>query len=252
MGRQANINYKELAELVNKRGVTRRYKICKDNNDYCIIIKAWSGINKKISLKDGTAYYIKNGVWNRYTSGDKRSTRRTVISFSLWGNRNYHVHTYVLVIALGILIPIYDRIMDKELDELYCKSIEWYKKIWKDEPVEINHIDGNAVNNRPSNLEITSRYYNIKHSEIMQALDKYYPEIYTERYGRSTKNKNRPIKFRNGNKLTTGQIRFFESQIAQYNGMRGLLGEIKQCYYPKIKLKDKKVIDILIKSCGFI
>ena len=149
------------------------------------------------------AYPCEDGNWKieEATTGENKDNSRQYISISIEDNPDYMLVNYVLVMCLGSVSPkIEDRI----------KSNNWkYDLHMSDKTPVINHINGNTLDNRISNLESTTMGLNAVHGRLMYELELHYGDKYVVRYG---KNKaKQQLKYRDGVGVSCKEIVQFNS-----------------------------------------
>lgn len=196
-----------------------------------------------IDIDTGELYRIKidsegTGRLVKSDGGSDKANARQYIRFSIEGNDGFMLANYVLQMALGRLSDNFD-------DTL--KSMEWYDGIQCGTKLPvINHIDGNTENNSLDNLEVTTNGMNNAHGRLMSELHHTFPGEYVEEYGKTDSKGNRPLRFINGNRVTSEDIEKFNKTHNSKLKIKGRLnkgGEFRPYY-------SSRELEVIIKDIG--
>lgn len=165
-------NYRQLSEYCMDKIKANEFKIEYTEDDLIVSIEDYSGNTRYVGLQTGTVYLEG---YKESKGGLNKSNKRCYIPFSLPTNNKALPAAYTLVMALGLVSDDYDT---------RSKSLQWHEAIAESSKCRvINHINGNSMDNRPCNLEITTVGLNNAHSALMYELEYAYNNEYVIRYG---------------------------------------------------------------------
>ena len=236
-------NLSKLIEDMWKNNATGyEYRLEPGTNDYYIVITCPGGLARGVSLVNCKSFYRRGKKWKLHKPSKDKGRIRFI--FPLPNNHRYHVYSYVLAIAVGILIPYEDLMQYPQLVDVYKKSKEWHRLVRAGHEVHINHLDGDCRDSHMHNLEVTTGDYNMSHGIIIRALHRKYKGKYTSIYYTDE----RKIKLRGDLYLTTEDVKNLKKWIEKYNkNVRIQKSKNKGNSEPKIiGIKDKKALDWLI------
>ena len=244
-------NLSKLIEDMWKNNATGyEYILEPGTNDYYIKIKYPSGLLRGMSLISCISFSkMPNKEWEiNKPSKDKGRIR---FIFPLPENKLYQPYSYILAVAVGILIPDkhINRYPNLPLKELKDKSKEWHNLVRAGHVVHINHLDGDCRDSHIHNLEVTTGDYNMDHGIIIRALHREYKGKYTSIYYTNEEK----IKLRGDLYLTTEDIKNLEKWIEEYNkNVRIQRSKNKGNSKLKIiRIKSKEALDWLISYKGY-
>lgn len=146
------------------------------------------------SLKDNGGYVIEasngtilgimdvySGTWVSSTSGNRKSNKRAYVNIPLDEHPTFMCAAYWFKVACDGIFQ-YERTSAEKLDKWINgieRSVLASDGIWVKEclPGEINHINGDSLDNFSGNLEVTTRSLNLAHSRLMSETAYHFPHL---------------------------------------------------------------------------
>lgn len=104
---------------------------------------------------------VESGMYTNTKAGNKKSNKRQYINID------------------GLMRPNYEfRIVAEGLLAINNEAVDRFEYYEETDCAEINHMNGNTLDNRFSNLEVTTKALNRAHSRFMSEAAEYYPDLF--------------------------------------------------------------------------
>lgn len=192
--------------------MTTKNRESKNRESLCEMMEQAYNDNRLIeaSLEDAGEVYVllddeeqavvaleKNSGEFMFTkAGKNKSNKRQYVSLPLVTNKSYMCSNYTFrIIAEGLLS---DKPEHKERYSMFKEGKHTWRKYTREECIEmnlnpsegmmgpivdmcdINHINGNSLDNRDCNLEVDTKGMNLAHARFMAEVHAYYPDLISE------------------------------------------------------------------------
>jgi hypothetical protein len=181
-------------EMVNRASLCEMLETAYNNNElvdtgsvYCLLD---SNRQPVVELDKATGEFLHT------QAGKNKSNKRQYVSLPLVCNKSYMCSNYTFRVIVEGLLSNNNKHQEryKEFKEgryayrLYTKE-ECIEKGFNPkegmmgpayDPTDINHINGNSLDNRDCNIEVDTKAMNMAHARFMAEVHQYYPELVSE------------------------------------------------------------------------
>lgn len=137
------------------------------------LVKDIAGVNYLLFDSDDTLLammQIDSGEYQLSTAGQHKSNKRSYIEIK---GMMFNAHDFKLI-ADGIFAR-YNKERTRENGIIASKYLSYIDG----ESKEVNHINGNTLDNRTENLEVVTRALNMAHARLMAEVEVYFPNLVT-------------------------------------------------------------------------
>lgn len=164
----------------------------------------------------------KTGDWLFSEAGQDKGNKRAYLACPLPGNKEYMLSNYTFRVVVEGLLGNSDQ---AERYDKYKNGVVIYRRIEPGEPGyckgdtmygpsldsgQINHINGDTLDNSDSNLEVTTEGLNKAHSRFMAEVHYWFPELIVEEFDCQGKAMHKWV---DGVGVTCEQIRAWNQQF---------------------------------------